>query len=266
MSDEASGDSTSDKLKRLRKAPPPFRRVVARSIEDLTPRMRRIVVGGEGVDAFADPQPGSSVRVLVPPPGGKLVLPEWTGNQFELDGERAPIRTFTPRIVDAARNELTIDIVLHDSGVATDWARTAVVGSEIAVSGPGRSDPFDAGAESHLLAGDESTIPAICQFLEAIPLARSVDVHIEVVSDDARIELPEHEGATITWHVAAPGVPPGSAMVSAVMAIDELPDAIWVAGEAASVQRLRKHLFDERGRDRSSVTARGYWKHGRAES
>ena len=38
---------------------------------------------------------------------------------------------------------------------------------------------------------------------------------------------------------------------------------IWAAGEAAAVQRLRKHYFDERGVPRSHATIRGYWKVGR---
>ena len=39
-----------------------------------------------------------------------------------------------------------------------------------------------------------------------------------------------------------------------------------MAGEAAAVQRIRKHLFDERDLPRSHCTVRGYWKHGRAGS
>ena len=40
--------------------------------------------------------------------------------------------------------------------------------------------------------------------------------------------------------------------------------AVWVAGEAAGVQRIRRHLFEERGLTRAQATVRGYWKHGRA--
>ena len=36
-----------------------------------------------------------------------------------------------------------------------------------------------------------------------------------------------------------------------------------MAGEAAAVQRIRHHLFDERGLSRSHAVVRGYWKHGR---
>lgn len=228
--------------------------------------MLRIVLGGDELAGFAIESPASSVRLLLPPPGSAtLVMPTWSGNQFELpDGSRAPIRTFTPRYFDDRSSELTLDIVLHDQGAATDWARAARPGDEAAISGPGRSEDLDPSARSYLLAGDESAIPAIGQLLEAIPRDRSVEVHVEIVDPAARIGLPAHPGAAVTWHDLESGSAPGDAVVAAVMATDPLPDAVWVAGEAAAVQRLRKHLFDERGRTRSSVTARGYWKLGRS--
>lgn len=228
--------------------------------------MLRVVLGGDELDGFEIEAPASSVRLLLPPAIGEpLVMPEWTGNQFELpDGTRAPIRTFTPRHHDAERHELTIDIVVHDTGAATDWVTSAEVGDEVAVSGPGRSEPLDADARSFLLAGDESAIPAIGQLLETIEADRSISVHVEVVGAEAVIELPDHPGATVEWHVLDPDDAPGTAMVAAVESVDDLPDQVWVAGEAAAVQRLRGHLFDERGLERSAVTARGYWKQGRS--
>lgn len=228
--------------------------------------MSRVVLGGDELAGFAIEGPASSVRLLLPPPGQDAIeMPSWTGNQFELaSGERAPIRTFTPRDVDGERLELTLDIVLHEHGAATDWARRAQVGDEVAISGPGRSEPLDADATSFLLVGDESAIPAMCQLLEWIDPACAVEVHIEIADPSARFDVPAHPGATITWHDAAPGAAPGAAMVQVVEELDELPDAIWVAGEAAAVQRLRTYLFDTRGRSRRSVTARGYWKQGRS--
>ena len=228
--------------------------------------MLRVVLGGDELDGFAIESPASSVRLLLPPEGhDELVMPTWTGNQFELpDERRAPIRTFTPRYFDDERLELTLDIVLHDHGAATDWARGAQVGDEVAISGPGRSEELDPDAQSFLLAGDESAIPAIGQLLEAIDPDRPVDVHVEIATPDGRAALPTHPNATVTWHLAEAGAPPGESVVAAVQRVEELPDAVWVAGEAAAVQRVRKHLFDDRGRTRSSVTARGYWKLGRS--
>lgn len=263
MSDDATA-----KLRSLRKEPSAFRRVAVRSTEMLSKRMRRVVLGGDELSGFAIESPASSVRLLLPPPGhDEIVMPTWSGNQFDLpDGSRAPIRTFTPRSFNAERLELTLDMVLHASGLAADWARAALVGAEVAISGPGRSEDLDETAESFLIAGDESAIPAIGQLLEWIHPDRSVEVHVEVHDSDGRIEFPQHQNATVTWHEAARDAAPGDAMVNAVMGVAELADVVWVAGEAAAVQRLRKHLFNERGRDRSSVTARGYWKVDRAES
>jgi NADPH-dependent ferric siderophore reductase len=258
--------SSADSLQRLRREPPPFRRVRVRSTSFLSARMLRVVLGGDELDGFALDAPASSVRLLLPPPGHDAIeMPTWTGNQFELaDGERAPIRTFTPRHFDGERLELTLDIVLHDHGAATDWARRAQVGDEVAISGPGRSEPLDGDARSFLLVGDESAIPAMCQLLEWIEPACTVEAHIEIADPSARFDLPAHPRADVTWHDAPPGAAPGASMVRAVEELDALPDAIWVAGEAAAVQRLRTHLFEIRGRSRRSVTARGYWKQGRS--
>jgi NADPH-dependent ferric siderophore reductase len=258
--------TTDDAVRHLRREPPRFRRLQVRSKQLLSPHMLRIVVGGDELEGFAIASPASSVRLLLPPRGERtLVMPTWNGNQFELpDGTRAPIRTFTPRYHDDTRRELTLDVVLHDHGAATDWARAAEVGDEAAISGPGRSEEIDDEARSHLLVGDESAIPAIGQLLEAIDPGDLVDVHIEITAPDAAVELPAHPNATVTWHGSVPDAAPGTAMVSAVEAVAELPDSVWVAGEAAAVQRIRTHLFDERGRTRANVTARGYWKHGRS--
>ena len=228
--------------------------------------MLRIVLGGDELAGFAIEGAASSVRLLLPPPGeAEIEMPTWTGNQFELaNGDRAPIRTFTPRSFDADRNELTIDVVLHASGAANDWARRAQAGDVVAISGPGRAEPLDESARSFLLVGDETALPAIGQLLEWIESERSVDVYVEVRGGDARLDLPAHPGATVTWLDAVPDGTPGAAMADAVEALDELADAAWVAGEAAAVQRLRKHLFDVRGLPRSRVTARGYWKLGRS--
>jgi iron complex transport system ATP-binding protein len=39
----------------------------------------------------------------------------------------------------------------------------------------------------------------------------------------------------------------------------------WLAGEAAVIKTLRRHLVSERGIDRKSVAFMGYWRQGRAE-
>lgn len=259
-----SSDRTDTRVP-TRREPPKFRRVEVRSIEHLSPRLRRFVLGGAELAGLEIDEPAASVRLLLPRRDGELEMPTWTGNQFELaDGSRAPIRTFTPRYLDTASLELTLDIVVHDGGAASDWADAAQPGDEVAVSGPGRGYEIDTGASGYLLAGDETAIPAISQLLEEMPETIPVEVIIEIADERARLDLPAHPRAAVTWQLLDPGAEPGAALVTAVTGLDEIPPAVWVAGEAASVQKIRKHLFEQRGRSRSDVTVRGYWKKGRS--
>lgn len=262
MSSEGSGERRIP----TRKEPPPFRRVEVRSVAELSPRMRRVVVGGPELEGLEIDEPAASVRLLLPPPGqDTIVMPEWNGNQFVLPGgERAPIRTFTPRYLDTVGLELTMDIVVHEGGAASEWARSAEPGQQVAVSGPGRGYEVDPDASDYLLAGDETAIPAISQLLEVLPRQTPVHVHIEIADPSARLDLPAHPGAAVTWHELPQGARSGDALVAAVEGLEEVPEVVWAAGEAASVQRIRKHLFDVRGMTRAAATVRGYWKKGRS--
>ena len=226
--------------------------------------MRRVVLGGPELDGFTTDEPAASVRLLLPPPGSDtIVMPQWTGNQFELPtGERAPIRTFTP-LFDGDRR-LMLDVVLHEHGAASDWVRSVDPGDEIAVSGFGRGYRIDSSAESYLVAGDETAIPAITQVLAAIPETTSVDVFVEIVEGSDQPQLPDHQRATVHWQERPPELAPGDTLVTGILALDRTRDAMWVAGEAAAMQRIRTHAFDVLGMSRSAATIRGYWKHGRS--
>ena len=228
--------------------------------------MVRVTFAGPDLEGLTVEQPAASVRLLIPSAGAhELVVPVWNGNEFLLpDGQRPAIRTFTPRRVDPAALEIDLEIVLHGDGVASEWAAEATSGDLAAVSGPGRGYAVDRDAPAFLLAGDETAIPAISQLLEVLPAETPVEVHIEVAHPDARVEMPRHPRAGVAWHDREPEPSPGGALVTAVRGADIAPGAcVWVAGEAAAVQRIRRHLFEDRGFPRSQATVRGYWKHGR---
>ena len=253
--------------KRVRREPPAFRHVEVRSVERLTPRLVRVTLGGDELTGFAVEEPAASVRVLLPTPGGgDLVVPSWNGNEVLLpDGRRPTVRTLTPWRVDTDALELEVGIVVHGGGVASDWALSAEPGAPVAISGPGRGYTVDTEAPAYLIAGDETAIPAITQVLDAVPDETPVQVRVEVAHSDARLALPAPRGATVEWCELAPGAPPGDALGASVRDV-ELADGtrVWAAGEAAAVQRIRRHLFDDRGLARSQTAVRGYWTHGRA--
>jgi NADPH-dependent ferric siderophore reductase len=251
---------------RGRRPPPPWRRVQVRRTQRLTARLGRVTLAGDELQGLTVAEPAASVRVLLPAPDGTLTIPAWTGNEFLLpDGRRPTIRTLTPRRVDADNRELDVEIVIHDRGAASAWAEAASPGGPAAVSGPARGYRIDPNAADFWLAGDETALPAISQLLEGLPEGKPVRASIEIARPDARLaDLPVGSGAGVDWLDQVAGAPPGDALVAAVRHAELGPHtAVWVAGEAAAVQRVRRHLFEERGFPRTRATVRGYWKHGR---
>jgi NADPH-dependent ferric siderophore reductase len=234
-------------------------------VEAMSPYLMRVVLASPSLEGLTVRQPAASVRLLLPSPGTReLVIPSWSGNEFLLPDERRPaIRTFTP--LPVASHLLELDIVIHDGGVASGWASAVRVGDQAAVSGPGRGYTIDPEATGFLLVGDEAAFPAISQILPVLPGDRPVQVHLEVAHPAARLPLPSHPRLAAEWHDPEPDASPGDALVAAVRATD-LDEGIrvWVAGEAAAVQRIRRHLFEDRMFPRARATVRGYWKHGRA--
>jgi NADPH-dependent ferric siderophore reductase len=232
----------------------------------VSPRLVGVTLAGPELEGFALDQPAASVRLLLPAPGtDELVMPTWNGNEFLLpDGNRPTIRTFTPRRYDAGPAALDVQIVVHGGGAASTWAEAAAPGAAAAVSGPGRGYTIAPDAPAFLLAGDETAVPAMSQLLELLPRDKSVRVLVEAAHPDAHMGLPDHPNATVEWHDLPTGGPPGDALVAAIHAAD-IPAGtrVWAAGEAAAVQRIRRHLFEERAIPRPHTSIRGYWKHGR---
>jgi NADPH-dependent ferric siderophore reductase len=240
--------------------------VTVRRVEAVSPRLVQVTLGGDELAGLSIDEPAASVRLLLSSEaGGSLVVPKWNGNEFLLpDGRRPTIRTFTPRQLDADALELDLQIVVHGGGAASTWASTAEPGAAAAISGPGRGYVVDTDAPAFLLAGDETAVPAISQLLELLPAAAAVDVVVELADPAARVALPEHPRLRVEWCDQPAGAPVGEALFDAVRGTELAPATrVWAAGEAAAVQRIRRHLFDDRGLPRAAATIRGYWKHGR---
>lgn len=243
---------------RVRQPPPPFRVVEVADKEAVSPRMIRVRVAGDELEGFAIEAPAASVRLLLPQ-GDELEIPTWQGNEFRnADGSSPIIRTLTPRRFDGDRRLLDLDIALHEGGALTPWAEECRVGDPAAVSGPGRGYTVDSGALSYVVAGDESAIPAICQLLEWLPDV-PISARVAVASDEAIVDL--HRDIDERWVVEPDVDALGDRLVQSLEDVEfEGATKVWAAGEAAAMQRLRKHLFGERGVDRFNASVRGYWK------
>lgn len=260
-------DDRLARLTRVRREPPPLRPVTVVERAELSPRLLRLTLAGSGLSDLVVDEPAASVRLLVPSPGtDELVIPEWNGNEFLLpDGARPALRTFTPLRVDNDAGRLDLEIVRHPGGAVSDWAERVEPGAPAAISGPGSGYAYPTSAEHLIVLADETALPAALQLAAEAPASLSLSIHVEVVSDDAVIDVDRRDGDSIEWHITEPGATPGGRLVGVVRSLDALPDGthLWAAGEASAMHAIRTHLFDTLGIERKRATVRGYWKPAR---
>ncbi len=261
----------------------PLQRFEVVRTEQLTRHMVRVVLGSNHFDTFAPSNFTDSYVKLafVAEDVDVAGLPQpLTLDSFnELPPEKRPsVRTMTVRSVDAAAGELTLDVVVHgEHGVAGTWAAAAQPGQPIFLMGPGGAYTPDPTADWHLLAGDESALPAIAAALEALPPNAVGKAFIEVGGPEDEIPLTAPAGVEVSWVYRggrADLVPEDSAgdfapLIEAVTTAAWLPGQVhvFIHGEAQTVMHnLRPYIRKERGVDAiwaSSIS--GYWRRGRTE-
>lgn len=236
--------------------------------ERLTPHMQRVVLGGEELSAFsADTCTDHYVKLLFPAGGATYPEPfDMERIREEFPRDQWPVtRTYTVRHWDAELREMTLDFVIHgDEGLAGPWARNARPGEIVRFMGPGGAYAPDTTADWHLLAGDESALPAIARSLEALPDGTRAFAFIEV--DGEQEEQKIDSDVEVVW-LHRGDRPAGQALVEAVRALD-FPEGrvhAFVHGEAACVKELRKFLRVEHELPREDLSISGYWRLGHDE-
>ncbi|MFI1158124.1 siderophore-interacting protein [Streptomyces sioyaensis] len=252
-----------------RKKPIVHRARVQRT-ERLTPHMVRVVLGGEPLAEFtAGEYADHYIKLLFPVPGVQYPEPfDIAQIRADFPRNRWPrTRTYTVRAWDAGSRELTVDFVVHgDEGLAGPWAAAAQPGDEILFLGPGGAYTPDGDADWHLLAGDESALPAIAASLARMPSGVPVHAFIEVADPQERQDLVAPTGAEIHWLYRG-DTPVGRELVAAVRALEFPAGEVqaFVHGEAGFVKELRRLLRVERDIPREALSISGYWRAGHDE-
>lgn len=249
--------------------------------EQLTPHMIRVVLGG-GFTTFTPTDfTDSYVKIVLPRSGtdvSTLPTPLTLDSFKELPAEYQPVvRTYTVRKVDRERGEISIDFVVHgEHGVAGPWAASVKPDDPAYLMGPSGAYAPDPAADWHLLAGDESGLPAISAALEAMAPDAVGFVFVEVSGPDDEIELVAPEGVQIRWLYRggrADLVPEERAGDHAPL-IEAVKEVLWrpgqvqvfIHGEAQTVMHnLRSYIRKERGVDAKWASISGYWRRGRTE-
>lgn len=243
--------------------------------EDVTPRYRRIVVAGKGLDddfpyaPFAAPD---HVKVFFPhPESGELVSSRETDDGWVVvGGSTEPIhRDYTVRAWDPQRHELSLDFVLHDHGIAGRWARNVKVGDALVLNGPSANWLLPETYPHYLAAGDECALPAIARIIAEAPAGARVTALIEVVDAADEQKLTGQADIDVRWiHRSSAPVGEGhlSPLETALRALQLPADRstlfVFAAGETNVIKPIRRYFRRELGLPKEQVIVDGYWKRG----
>lgn len=232
--------------------------------EDLTSRMRRITLGGEGLTPLTEGTrlPADAVKLYLPVPGNDGFMPEF--GVLPSDENPFNIRAYTIRRFDAAAMEMDIDIVLHGDTPGSVWARNVKAGDRIGFVGPRHDYPDTDDAEWILLAGDETALPAICAIVESLPVGKRAHVFLEVADATDEIAVTSNADITVTWlhRGAAAGKSDTLEAAMRAFAWPDTPGYIWVAGETSAIRNIRRYLLRERNLRSEQFHVSGYWRQG----
>jgi NADPH-dependent ferric siderophore reductase len=226
-------------------------------IEQLTPRLRRIRVEGPRLQGL-NWKPGQHIRLQVAGLSESLL---------RLHPHDA-LRTYS--IYEADPELGTLDIVMLDHGGEQDfstparrWSGTAAVGDDVQFTRPQGNLVVRHDAPYHVFAGEETASVAFAAMLRDLSPEAEVHGVVEAADEADHLELAR------PLHRVQRG--DASAEDSAVLAeavrtleLPENPGVAYLAGEARTIQTLRKILVTERGWDRRNIRTKPFWTPGRS--
>lgn len=231
--------------------------------EQITPRMLRLTFGGPGLAGGVHSyQADDHIKIVFPDPDGTLRVPVHNPETLDLEWPRPspPSRRYTIRRYDAEARELDLDFVLHEGGLASEWAAAAAVGDEAVIAGPAGAKAFPHHHDHYLFAIDATALPALGRWLEESPADVSATVVVET-SDEAEHAYPlaARDGVRIIRLVQNGA---GSRLADTVMGLEPAPGESFLvaAGEADAIKPLRAW-----SKDRMGAYVTGYWKRGVAD-
>jgi NADPH-dependent ferric siderophore reductase len=212
------------------------------SIDLASRRMRRITISATELRGQRW-TPGQQVRVR-------------TG-----DDGRGPKRSYS--IYAYAEDSIQLCVLEHgEGGPGSAWSRRIAVGHPVNFSRPEGSFVLRDPAPYHVFVGEETASVAFAAMLRALPPNAQVFGVVEVDTPDDRITLP----SSITWaYRAGTSAASSESLVDAVreLKLPDRPGIAYVAGEARSIQLVRRQLVKERNWPRRNVITKPFWTPGR---
>lgn len=232
----------------------------------LAPRLVRVILGDPGLDTYSpSDETDQYVNALFLPDDASYAPPFDLEEVRTLPADQRPLgRRYTIRSWNPEQRRVAIDFVVHgDIGRAGRWADNAKPGDTLQFVGPHGGYAPSTTADWHLLAGDESALPAIAASLEQVRPGVPVLAFLVVDAPGHEIELQSPGDLRVDWvyRESTPGVDAVVAPIAAATFPEGTPD-VFVHGEAAEVRAIRRHLIADRGIPRDGTSISPYWRRG----
>lgn len=213
-------------------------------VEPLGANFVSITFSGDSLAGFVSDSFDDHVKFMVPDASGEMVR-----------------RDYTPRRFDREHRELTLEFAMHGDGLASKWARQAVVGQRAVIGGPRGSMIVPTDYAWHLLVGDATALPAIHRRLEELPADTHAIVVVQVDDVADRRMLASAARLDLQW------VTDAEQLVAAVRALTLPPGEgfAWCAGEAGTMAQLRTLLLQDKSHPKETMKVAAYWKPGASD-
>lgn len=221
--------------------------------EDVTPNMRRITLGGPGLEGFPPDQDSAYIKLYL----GKTK-----------PGMKPLMRTYTIRTQREQYNEIDVDFVLHgDDGPASVFAMQAKVGDPVTIAGPGPVKLVDLSADWFFIVGDMTALPAASVSIEKLPADARGYAVFEILSEADSQDLPCLENFQIHWVVNPHPDQENTCLIDKVIALPWLEGrpSVWAACEFSGMRALRKYFKQDRQVGKKDLYVSSYWKRGLSE-
>ncbi|MFC8428869.1 siderophore-interacting protein [Streptomyces sp. NPDC057253] len=211
-------------------------RGVVTEAEPIAARMRRVRIEGDGL-AGLDVRPGQQVRVLVGPGPTRRTYSLWRYDPF---------------------GAVELCVLDHaGAGPGAAWGRGVSVGAQVRLGRPEGSFTLRPDASHHVFVGEETASVAFGAMLAALPPEARISGCVETGTPADRLPLPHAD--RLDWPTRDE-----RSLPDAVRRLAPEPGGVaYVAGEARTVQTVRRLLVRELGWDRRAVLTKPFWTPGR---
>jgi NADPH-dependent ferric siderophore reductase len=241
--------------------------------ESLTPGFASLTFGGPGLRDLVVAGGDQAVRLFFPREGQTaLRMPTasseaWMAQVLLMPKSARPlVRNMTIRRARPADDEIDIEFALHGDSPMSSWVRRVRPGDPAGVFDMGTMYRPPEHAQSELLVGDETAMPAILAILDQAPPSLIAEVYLEVSTAADVRDVVAPPGARIHWFSRddVPDQRPGAVVLEAVRRAVMPPGRVyaWVAGESRLATSVRRHLVNDRGVPKADISFAGYWRHG----